>query len=85
MDHMVQCMSVSIIDDSEDEQDRECFAVTISTSDIKGVTLDTTKATICITDNDGNIDIHKYTNLSFETFFVFVFICLFFHNSVCSS
>lgn len=48
-----QCVNISIINDSEDEQDRECFAFVISTSNVEGISLDTTQATVCITDDDG--------------------------------
>lgn len=46
------CVDVSIIDDSKDEQDQECFAFIITTP-MEGVSLETSQSTICITDDDG--------------------------------
>ena len=46
------CVDISIIDDSVDEQDQECFAFIITTA-MEGVSLETTQSTICITDDDG--------------------------------
>lgn len=48
-----QCVNISVINDSEDEQDRECFAFVITTSDVEGISLGTTQATVCIIDDDG--------------------------------
>ena len=48
-----QCVNISVINDGEDEQDRECFAFVISTSDVEGISLGTTQATVCIIDDDG--------------------------------
>ncbi|CAI8052156.1 hypothetical protein GBAR_LOCUS28548, partial [Geodia barretti] len=45
-----QCLTITIVNDSQDEDDRECFALAISTS--SSVSLETTQATICVTDND---------------------------------
>ena len=48
-------MNVDIIDDVEDEDDMECFALSVSAlSSSEGVSLETAHATICITDNDGD-------------------------------
>ena len=52
-DDSTQCVTITITDDSEDEDDRECFALAISTSSTESISLQTTQATICITDNDG--------------------------------
>ena len=52
-DGSVECVNITIISDSEDEDDRECFAFAISTTTTDGVSLETTQATICITDDDG--------------------------------
>ena len=52
-DDSEQCVTITIIDDMEDEDDRECFALAISTSTTDSISLDTTQATICINDNDG--------------------------------
>ena len=52
-DDTIDCVSITIISDSEDEDDRECFAFAISTTTTDGVSLKTTQATICITDDDG--------------------------------
>ena len=49
------CVDISIISDNEDEQDRECFAFIISTTAMEGISLETAQATICITDDDGNV------------------------------
>ena len=46
------CVNITIINDSEDEQNQECFAFTILTTEMD-VSLQTSQATICITDNDG--------------------------------
>ena len=51
-----ECVSVSIINDSKDEADRECFAFTISTAASNAISLDTTQATICISDDEGKND-----------------------------
>ena len=56
-------MSVVINDDSEDEEDRECFVFTISTTAMSGISLETSLATICITDDDGR-HIHMFTSLT---------------------
>lgn len=47
------CVNISIVNDSEDEGDRECFAFIISTDASNGITLNTTQATVCISDDDG--------------------------------
>ena len=53
-DNPVQCVEVTIVNDIEDEDEMECFALSISPlTSTDGVTLDTTHATICITDDDG--------------------------------
>jgi hypothetical protein len=49
------CVSVVINDDSEDEEDRECFVFTISTTAMSGISLETSLATICITDDDDTL------------------------------
>lgn len=54
-DNTEECLSISIIDDNEDEGERECFAVTISTANTEGISLGISLATICITDNDGSV------------------------------
>ena len=54
----VMCVDISIISDSEDEQDRECFAFIISTTAMEGVSLEMTQATICIIDDDGIYNLH---------------------------
>ena len=46
-------MNITIIDDSEDEQNRECFAFTILTTPMDNISFETSQATICITDDDG--------------------------------
>ena len=51
-----ECVSVSIINDNKDEADRECFAFAISTAASNAIFLDTTQATICISDDDGKND-----------------------------
>ncbi|CAI8052979.1 Extracellular matrix protein 3, partial [Geodia barretti] len=52
-DNPVQCVSIAIIDDIDDEEDSECFAFTVSVvTALEGVSLGTSQATICITDND---------------------------------
>lgn len=55
-DDSEECISVSIINDNKDEADRECFAFTISTAASNGISLGTTQATVCISDDDGNSD-----------------------------
>ena len=53
-DNPVQCVSIAIIDDIDDEEDSECFSFTVSAvTALEGVSLGTPQATICITDNDG--------------------------------
>ena len=53
-DNPVQCVEVTIVNDIEDEDEMECFALSISPlTSTDGVTLDITHATICITDDDG--------------------------------
>lgn len=52
-DDSEQCVNISVMNDSEDEQDRECFSFVISTADVEGISLDTTQATVCIIDDDG--------------------------------
>ena len=52
-DDTVDCVSITIINDNQDEDDRECFAFAISTTTTDGVSLKTSQATICITDDDG--------------------------------
>ena len=52
-DGSVECVSITIISDSEDEDDKECFIFAISTTVTEGASLDTTQATVCITDDDG--------------------------------
>ena len=63
-DGSVKCVSITIISDSEDEDDRECFAFAISTTTTDGVSLETTQATICITDDDGVL----YISIKYLTF-----------------
>ena len=53
-DNTQECLSISIIDDNEDEGERECFAVTISTASAEGISLGISLATVCITDDDGS-------------------------------
>ena len=56
----VQCVNVSISDDDEDEQEQECFVFDITIgSSMEGVTLSTTEATVCITDNDGKLNVER--------------------------
>ena len=50
-----QCISIPIIDDSIDESDQECFTVSLS-SDSADLTLSPAVATLCINDNDGELD-----------------------------
>ena len=52
-DDTTQCVNISIINDSEDEQDRECFAFAITTTTTEAISLETTQTTICISDDDG--------------------------------
>ena len=47
------CVNITIIDDSEDEQSQECFAIIISYTGVDNISLETAQATICITDDDG--------------------------------
>lgn len=54
-------MNITIIDDSEDEQSQECFAVSISNTGVDNISLETAQATICITDDDGR---HYNRNMS---------------------
>ena len=56
----VQCVNISVEDDSEDEAELECFVFAISGSVTEGVLLSPTEATICIKDNDGR----GHSNLS---------------------
>ena len=51
-DGSVECVSITIVNDIEDEANMECFTFSISTTD--GVALEVTQATICINDNDGS-------------------------------
>ena len=57
----VQCVNISIQNDNEDEQDQECFVVTISTSDDEDVVLSTASATLCIIDDDGRLALYVQT------------------------
>ena len=70
-DDTVECVSITIISDTEDEDNRECFALAISITDTEGVSLETTQATVCITDDDGIaiISANAYATLSL-TFYV---------------
>ena len=70
-DDTVECVSITIISDTEDEDNRECFALAISIAATEGVSLETTQATICITDDDGIaiISANAYATLSL-TFYV---------------
>ena len=52
-DDSVQCVSIVLVNDSEDEQDNECFLFAISTAVTENLLLDNTRATICIEDDDG--------------------------------
>ena len=49
----VQCVSIAIVNDSEDEQDQECFLFDISTDYTDTLLLENIQATICIEDDDG--------------------------------
>ena len=50
----LQCVNITIINDSEDEQDLECFAFAISTvSPSEDHELHTSQTTVCIVDDDG--------------------------------
>lgn len=60
-DGSVECISITIVDDIEDEEEMECFAFSISTT-TESVTLDISQATICISDNDGT---HLATNCAY--------------------
>ncbi|CAI8052161.1 Adhesion G-protein coupled receptor V1, partial [Geodia barretti] len=51
-DGSVECVSITIVNDIEDEEDMECFAFSISTTTSGSVSLDISLATICIIDND---------------------------------
>ena len=54
-DGSLECVSITVANDIEDEEDMECFAFSISTTTTSGsVALDISLATICIIDNDGN-------------------------------
>ena len=53
-DGSVECVSITVVNDDEDEEDMECFTFSISTtSTSEDVVLEITQATICIIDNDG--------------------------------
>ena len=52
-DDNVACVNITIISDSRDEQDRECFAFVISTAASDSVSVEIPQATVCITDDDG--------------------------------
>ena len=54
-DGSVECVSITIVNDIEDEEDMECFAFSISTTASGSVSLDISLATICILDNDGKL------------------------------
>ena len=54
-DGSVECVSIAIVNDIEDEGDMECFAFSISTATSGSVSLDVSQATICIIDNDGRV------------------------------
>lgn len=54
-DNTEDCLSIPIIDDNEDEGERECFAVSISTVITEGISLGINLATVCITDDDGSV------------------------------
>ena len=51
----VLCVGITIISDHEDEHDRECFAFIMSITPMEGVFLEMAQATICITDDDGDL------------------------------
>ena len=60
-DETVPCVNVSITSDSADEQDMECFVLTISTN-MEQVSVEAAQAqtTICITDNDGRQNMFSF-------------------------
>ena len=50
----LQCVNISIISDSEDEQELECFAFAISPNNqAEELSLQNSQATLCIRDDDG--------------------------------
>ena len=61
-DDATQCINILIVNDSEDEQDRECFAFTISTTSMEGlyISLEPPQSTICISDDDGRTIPYMY-------------------------
>ena len=46
-------MTITVVDDDEDEGTRECFALVMSTTSSSSISLKPAQATICIFDNDG--------------------------------
>ena len=52
--------NILIVSDSEDEQDRECFAFTISTTSMEGLSLEPSQSTLCISDGDGRTIPYMY-------------------------
>ena len=54
-DGSVECVTITLSNDDKDEDNRECFAFAISANSSEGVSLDTSQATICITDDDGKL------------------------------
>lgn len=56
-------MNITIINDSEDEQDLECFAFAITTLSSEEHAIDTSQTTVCIIDDDGML-VYLLTNIS---------------------
>ena len=59
-DALIQCVPIDIVSDSVAESDQECFTFSLSTPQtISGLSLSPSEAEICISDEEGEIQIAK--------------------------